>query len=495
MRAYDAFFFGALFFLLGVLVASMGWHEAVWWIVGGGIALSIAFQLCHRKKHSNILSNVRMWWWGEGWLVVAVLLFFIPAGAFYYRTDDAHFSRAPLPEDERTFRVAVVSHPTVKEGTQEAVFALEGYNIRVLAKLPAYPAFSYGDRAMFEGRIEKPFSDSYRTYLAKERIRGVMAFPKIFAHESGNLSFRAALYMFRDKIVDAFRRTLPAKEAALMAGVTVGAREDFSEEFRAAMAKSGTTHITALSGYNISVVIQYVMWFLLFVFPRRSAFIATLGVVLAFVLMTGAEASVVRAAVMGAIALLASHVGRRASTRNIIILAALAMVLVNPKVLAFDLGFQLSFLALLGIVYLKPALDRFFGWGRDHGRGVFSWRENLTTTASAQFAVAPLLIHTFGSVSVTSLAANLLVLEVVPLTMGLGFILAGVSLVSLFLSKLIALVALLFLKFQTFVIELFATLAIPVGPTFSLGTVLLYYGAIVVFVYYVRRNRFIPRKI
>lgn len=482
MRLYDAFFFGALFFLCGILAASAGSSAGgagVWWLAAGGVVLMGA--AWYREEHGWQWKR----WESHGWLVMAALLFFLPAGALSYRIDDANFYRAALPAGERTFDGVVVSNPSVKEGVQEAVFALREKELRVLAKLPPYPALSYGDTLTFTGRVEEPFSDSYRTYLAKERVRGVVAFPKIESHKPARtFSFRGALYALREQLVDSFRRTLPAKEAALMAGLTVGAREDFSEEFRDAMADSGTTHLVALSGYNISIVVWVAMSLFLLVFPRRAAFAATLAVILAFVLMTGAEASVVRAAVMGSIALLARHAGRVYSMRNAIVFAALAMVIINPKVLAFDLGFQLSFLALLGIVYVKPALDPFL-----HGEAqgsVFSWRENLTTTASAQLAVAPLLIHTFGSVSISSLAANILVLEIVPLTMGLGFILAAISFLSLSLAQLLGFVAFVFLKLQTLVIEWFAFLAIPVGPTVSVATVLLYYSALVVFTWYVR---------
>lgn len=498
MRVYDAFFFGTLFFLVGVLAESLpagetgaGIQNTVWWAVLGGIVSALSFWYAQGRgwKFNR--------WGRSGWLAVAALLFFVPAGAFYYAVDDARFNNPPLPVGEGTFHARVVSHPTTKDGVQELVVKIEGSTLRLLARLPPYPKFSYGDRVSFSGRIEEPFSDTYETYLAKERIRGVVAFPKIFMHESGGRSFRGALYALRGRIVDVFRRTLPAKEAALMAGITVGAREDFSEEFRDAMAKSGTTHITALSGYNISVVIEYVLMMLLLFLPRRAAFAGTLMVVLAFVLMTGAEASVVRAAIMGGVVLFAAHAGRARSIRNVILFAALIMVLANPKVLAFDLGFQLSFLALLGIVYLKPTLDRALGWETMSCGTVFSWRENLTTTAAAQLAVAPLLIRTFGSVSVSSLAANLLVLEVVPLTMAFGFVLAGISLVSLFLAKLVGFAALVLLKFQTVVIEVFAQLAIPISASFSLALTTMYYAAIIAFIafYHVRNRQLVSRRI
>lgn len=488
MRLYDAFFFGAFFFLFGVLAASLptgqagaGFGGNVWWLVGGGVLLACAMWRWYPSD-----SKLGKRWGNGGWLAIAALLFLMPAGAWYYAIDDSAFRGTPLPEGKRVWEGRVVGNPLVKEGTQETVVALAvSEGARVLVRTPAYPSFRHGDALTFEGAVTIPLSLSYRRFLEKERVRGIASFPKLLSHEpSAGITFRGALFTLRARVVEAFRATLPAKEAALMAGLTVGAREDFSEEFRDAMAKSGTTHLVALSGYNISVIALVVMPLLLLVFPHRAAFGATLAVIFAFVLMTGAEASVVRAGVMGGVALLAREAGRMYSIRNAIAFSALIMVLINPKVLAFDLGFQLSFLALIGIVYLKPAFDRFLA--RGDMPSVFSWRENLATTAAAQLAVAPLLIVSFGSVSLSALLANLVVLEAVPLTMGLGFILAGVSFVSSLAAQALGLVAFVFLKFQTLAIELFAHLAIPVGPALSRTTVFLYYAFLILFVWYTR---------
>jgi len=110
--------------------------------------------------------------------------------------------------------------------------------------------------------------------------------------------------------------------------------------------------------------------------------------------MAGAEASVVRAAIMGFLVLLAKEAGRMYSFRNAVTFAAAGMAVFDPTILVFDIGFQLSFVSLLGITHLEPALKRFFG-----ERGSFlGWRENALTTLSAQLAVAPILIQNFGSV-------------------------------------------------------------------------------------------------
>ena len=138
---------------------------------------------------------------------------------------------------------------------------------------------------------------------------------------------------------------------------------------------------------------------------------------------------------MGFLALLASQVGRLYSVRNAIVLAAFFMVLVNPRILYFDIGFQLSFLALVGIVYLGPAIQKFFRMKKEEG--FLGWRKNFLTTTSAQLGVAPLLIINFNQFSLFALLANILILEVIPPTMFLGFLLGAIGFFSMALATIL----------------------------------------------------------
>ena len=202
--------------------------------------------------------------------------------------------------------------------------------------------------------------------------------------------------------------------------------------------------------------------------------------------MTGAEASVVRAVIMGILVLLSREVGRLYDFRNAIILAGLLMVFQNPKVLVFVIGFQLSFLALLGIVYLRPAIQKFLRIKKNPG--FLSWKDNLLMTASAQLMVAPLLITNFNSFSLTSLIANVLVLELIPVTMGLGFAIAAISLFSYHFSLVLGWVTWVLLRFEILVIELFAKFSIPLGPNLGIGGMALYYIIVIGFIVYVMRR-------
>jgi len=473
MPSYDIFFFGALYFLIGVLLASVG--AGIWILILAAAAFAIfLFGGLWRK-------NKRFFW-------LAGLAFFILAGALYYTGDDIRFrASVKIPFAERiSFSGIIVSNPVLKTGSQEFKLKLNpplGGN--VLVKTDRYPAFRYGDEVSIEGKIEKPFSGSYAQYLGKERISGVVTFAAIEKISGGKGSkIKTFLFKVKNAVVGSFQRILPAKEAAFVSGITLGERGEFSAAFKEAMAKSGTTHLVALSGYNITIIADALAALFAWFLSRRLSFSLTVLVVLGFVLMTGAEASVVRAAVMGILAMLAKEIGRLFDFRNAIILAGLVMVLQNPKVLAADVGFQLSFLALIGIIYLRPAIIKFLKIGED--KGFLSWKDNLITTASAQFMVAPFLISNFGGFSLTSLAANVLILEFMPLTMFFGFMTAFFGFFAYYLAVIFGLIVSVFLKFEIFIIELFAKLSVPFGAGAGALFFVLYYFILVGFIIYVQ---------
>ena len=352
---------------------------------------------------------------------LAVLSLFAIAGIFYYQTFDFSQKKAVIPFEVQSEVFGIVESINQKERSQELRVKLElPHSGKISVNAPPYLYFRYGDSVKLQGTIKK-LPEETAAYFLKDGILGRMSFPKIEKIKSGQGNFlKAKLLDFRGRILEIFKNNLPVEKAALLSGITLGSREGFSDDLKNKMSLTGTTHLVALSGYNISVVaLAAGAAFGLYLSPSVSFYLTVL-VIFLFVLMTGAEASAVRAAIMGIIVLLANEVQRSFSLRNAIAIAAFLMVLYNPKVLVFDLGFQLSFLALLGIVYLNPVFKKIL---KMEDSGFFSWKRNLLTTLSAQLMVLPLLLGKFGIFSLTSLLANVLILEVVPLTMALGFIL------------------------------------------------------------------------
>ncbi|MDO8469827.1 MAG: ComEC/Rec2 family competence protein [bacterium] len=522
MPAPSVLFYGALTFLLGVLLASLGLTYQVLLIVAAlaAVLLIVGFfaprfisVLAPQGETSGILEVSP---WGamrRRCFVLAALAPLIIAGSVYYHFDDMRFRASAVSLGTQTLRGVVVNDPVLRDGYRSAFIrldppahgaaagrarpndpartALSGWRPvgRVIANLPPYPAVRYGDEVSLAGVVKQPEPEGYARYLAKERVSGVMNRPTVTVVARGQGSpIQSALFSLKHAVTGVFARVLPAEDASFLSGLTVGERGAFSDELKNSMQRSGTTHLVALSGYNITILGEAVMGAALWLISRRrrAAFLVTLAVILGFVCMAGAEASVVRAAIMGSLALAAKETGRLFDVRQAVVLAGLAMVLVNPKVLAFDVGFQLSFVALLGIVYLEPVLRRFTA--SRGNKGFLDWRTTLSTTAAAQLAVAPILIAQFGMVSVTSLAANLLILAAVPITMGVGFLTAAVGAASILLAQVVGLVAWALTQYELGVIRLFSLISVPVAPAISWAGAFAYYAVLIGFVVWMTRT-------
>ncbi|MEK9194687.1 MAG: ComEC/Rec2 family competence protein [Patescibacteria group bacterium] len=485
MPSYDIFFFGALFFLVGILFASIGLN--FWTLVIVFVFLVACLALGYSTKQKKFF-------------LFSCLVFFTVLGSLFYTWDDQRFTKETnLVFDEKiSFSGIVVSNPKISSGVQEFSVDLKNpFSGKILFKTNVYPEYKYGDELKFEGIVKstEQLSEGYAKYLEKEGVVGLVSFPKTeILGSGGGPPIKSFLFGIRNKIAESFAKVLSSHEAAFLGGLTLGGTEGLPQSFKEAMRSSGTTHLVALSGYNISIIITAIMGTLAYFLSRRLSFILATIVIVGFVLMTGAEASVVRAAIMGFLVLLAGEVGRLFDFRNAIIFAGLLMVLENPKVLVFDIGFQLSFLALLGIIYLKPSIEKFFKIDPKDKSGFLNWRENLLTTASAQFMVLPLLIANFDQFSLTSFIANVLILGLIPVTMALGFLIAGLSLVSYSLSLILSWIVSPLLKIEIGFIELFAKLAIPLKVQFGLVLSLIYYGLIIAFIVYVQRFNSVRRK-
>ncbi len=298
-------------------------------------------------------------------------------------------------------------------------------NEKVLITDNLYPEYEYGDLVSVKGKLVAPqkFDDfDYAVYLAKDSIFSLSYYPKM--EKTGDSSFSLFRKIFRVKNVfeDSVSRSIAEPNASFINGILLGSREDIPQNLKEAFNKTGTTHLLAISGYNITVVALYISVFLTFFMRRQKAFWFTICGIILFTFLTGASASVVRAGVMGILVLIARQAGRFYNPANSIVFAGAAMIALNPKVLRFDVGFQLSFLATLGLLYLFPLIQKKMG----KIPSLWTFKDNLIATVSAQLAVLPVILYNFGSFSPVSVPANALILPAIPLAMLLGF-LSGIS--------------------------------------------------------------------
>lgn len=205
-------------------------------------------------------------------------------------------------------------------------------------------------------------------------------------------------------------------EAALLTGLLYGAR-DLSKSDKLAFRHAGLTHIIAVSGANMTIIVVFVMRALLVArLSRRYSFVMCVLAITAFTLFVGPSASVIRAALMGVLVELAPLVGRLVRPTRILLISACIFVLWRPISLVFDPSFALSFLAMLGLLTWGRWLDERFS------RRIPSTtlREIITSTLSATLMTAPYAAWAFGNVTLWGLLTGLLVLPLIPWTMALG---------------------------------------------------------------------------
>jgi ComEC/Rec2-related protein len=157
------------------------------------------------------------------------------------------------------------------------------------------------------------------------------------------------LYQFKEKALDNIYRMFPDPESSLMAGILFGVDTGLTQELQQAFKNTGTAHIIAISGFNISIIAGlFFAFFSKFLGSRRGALLAVIGIIF-YTILVGGDAAVVRAAIMGSLALFAKQVGRRQFALNTLLAVALLMCLWNPLYI-WDVGFQLSFFATLGLI-------------------------------------------------------------------------------------------------------------------------------------------------
>lgn len=356
------------------------------------------------------------------------------------RPDDADLARL---NDGRavTVRGVVIDEPTVRNGTQR--FRLEVTHVRsatgwrassgrALVRVAPYPRFAYGDVVEATGEVETPpvlETFDYRAYLQRQGVVSVMDFPRVRRVRAGEGDpVVRAFVRWRDALGRGIERTLPEPETSLAQGLLLGRRSGLSDELLRAFNDTGTSHLIAISGYNVTLVAGLAIGAMAWLVGRRPAGLATLGIVAAYAMLTGASPPVVRAAIMGGLYVASGLIGRPGSAGPAIAAAAAGMAGAEPSVV-HDPSYQLSFAATAAITWLAPALER-QAWARVSGllRGSEAARvlvvEPATVTTAATIATGPLIALHFHRFSLIAIPANVLVLPLFPLALGASFVAA-----------------------------------------------------------------------
>jgi competence protein ComEC len=337
--------------------------------------------------------------------------------------DSFPYPPLPLPTTPAIVEGRVVSHPEFVDNRQRFYLAItmvddRPANFRSLVYGWHLPRLEHGMLVRATLDLQLPGHNEefdYASFLAKDRV-STIAYPESEIEIIGShVSLLGQLYRGRDILQRKLEYAVPGTAGALAGGLLLGTRSSLPDDFRDALKRSGTSHIVALSGANITIVTSFIILLFQF-FTRRPRLILSGAAIILFVIMTGASSSVVRAAVMGCLLLLTGLWGRPSNALNILLLAIVIMTAINPAILQYDVGFQLSLAAVVGILWLAPILaNKLLRLPR-------LLNDVLSQTIAASLLTLPLLVYNFAGVSFVGLLANLLVVPVVPIAMLTSFI-------------------------------------------------------------------------
>ena len=454
---HKSFLFFA-FFISGVFVSNLGVPLIM--VLIGDVILCLSFICAHILKSDSRLLAV-------GFLIFAVFLGSFYAGAYNYIKFG---SNKIIYGKNAEISGIIVSAPRNLGKSQSFEFKTEkGAFLSV--QTAYYEQLNYGDRISVSGMV-KPLSSS-TMYMKKDGISGTINFPAIVLRERfKGFSLVGLLYSARDSMAQVYKTTLNQNQSSLMAGILLGQESaDFPADFKQAMKNSGTTHITALSGYNITILISALFFILSFVFSRKVTFWISIVAIILFVVMTGAQSSVIRAALMGSLVIVAQRLSRIYSFKQAMAVSAFAMLVANPTTLKFDVGFVLSFLSLAGITYLAPIAATFVVFKNEISEKI---KKLFCETFSAQVAVLPILSEYFGGFSLAGLVSNVLILPLIPITMFIGFISGIAGIVWMPLAHIFSLVLSLPLALEVGIIKLFGSIY-QIQLQFGMSAIAIYY--------------------
>ena len=360
----------------------------------------------------------------------------------------------------------------------------------LLARVSPNQKYEYGEVVRLRGKLKTPPENeefSYRDYLAAQHIHSYMTSAEvtILPDNKGNPIFRT-LYGFKQKSYDNIYRLFPDPESSLLAGILLGVDTGLTQELQQAFKNTGTAHIIAISGFNISIIAGiFFALFSRFLGDKRGTVVAILGIVL-YTFIVGAEAAVVRAAVMGGLALWARQLGRRQTALNTLLVVAMLMCIWNP-LYVWDVGFQLSFFATLGLIlYATPfsefanrIITKYFPSSSGE-RTAELFSEFVLLTLAAQLTTIPIMAYHFQRISLVSFIANPFILPPQPAVMIIGGLAVLLSLVLFPLGQIVAWIAWPFVVYTIRVVELFDR--VPNGTIFlgdfSVWFVILFYAAL-----------------
>src|SRR3989338_8183520 len=361
-----------------------------------------------------------------------VLLFCLAyiAGVFVFSSiwdKDAPNTFSEMYGKEAVFEGRIIKDPDVKEKNVQLVVRPQGVKVEsVLVTTERFSEYRYGDAVRIAGKLEKPpiFEDfDYAKYLEVKGVYALMSYPEIEiwgrGEYPGMFSFAySKILAAKHALREVLFRQLSPPESIILGAMVLGDQSTLTQDMKDLLNRTGLRHIIAISGQHVVILTAMLMALLLGAgLWRKQAILFSAILITVFIILSGAEASAVRAGVMGSMLFAGQYMGRMQDSLRLLVFAATLMLVQNPLLLLYDVGFQLSCLAVLGIIisfdFFKKVLAKtsFAPWVRDI----------VAMNFSAQALTLPILVYNFVYVSLAGVLTNILVLPVIPILIGLGF--------------------------------------------------------------------------
>jgi len=480
------FYAGALGFIGGIFARSLLSID-IYALGCIGIVACALWSIGHRRSEASSVPVIV-------YASIFLLLFCIGAFRMEYATwGELNSIYESQLETEVEVEGVVVREVERRERSSHVYVRVEDELILVFAS--PHADVSYGDQVHAVGTLTKPKAFEtdlgrvfdYQKYLQARGVSYTLSFAEVNVRskDEGN-PLIAALLRFKHAFMERTERIIPQPEAGLGEGLLLGVKQAMGEDLEEAFRTTGITHIVVLSGYNVMLVIVFVTYVLSFILPMRLRLVFGIGAVIAFALLVGLSATVVRASLMASLLLIAQATGRTYAVVRALIVTGLVMLLINPYLLVYDVGFQLSFIATLGLILFAPHIEKYVTFMPK----IIGLRSFLTATLATQIFVAPLLLYQIGELSIVSVVVNVLVLPVVPVAMLLTFATGMIAFISLELALIVGWFATWPLTYilavaQTFSKIPFASFAVPAFP-FVMAVIA--YGCLALWLWHLHRQ-------
>lgn len=367
--------------------------------------------------------------------------------------------------------------------------------IKILVTTASPKDFKYGDLVRVRGELILPenfYTDTgrefdYVGYLRANRIKFLMrnASVEVSGYDPPS-RLLSTLFFAKRNFVNSLSNTLPEPQSSLAAGILIDGKQSINGDLQEKFRKTGLVHIVVLSGYNVSIVAEAIGRAFSFL-PRMVGFLGASFGIIAFALVTGASATVVRASIMALIV-----IASRMSLRNYdpcrgLFIASFLMLVHNPAILFHSPSFQLSFLATFVVIKIVPIFAVYATFLPER----FGFRDLVVSNIVVQIFLFPILSWMTGFVSIVSLPVNLLVLPLIPVTMLVSFLTALTGLTFTIVALPFAFTSHMLLSYELMVVDFFSKFSlaeIPVSGFSSWSIVAFYVVTIIFSLFFVRTS-------